>query len=816
MRREEEEGVITVFFSLIFLLVVSMIGSMLYAALTAGARSVGERVFALAGESVLAGYYRPLYEEYHIFAKAYPGAFGVYPHQLLEEELTEWSRQNLEDGAVNAGKNFLPAHVLEEISITEVTYLLSDCEDWFVSQAADYQKYRAAADAADYFMQLKEAIGGMSEAAEVLEAKTKAEEKYAEAAMETAELMRCIDGVKWKRRYFIFSGKGVSGAEQYAKQLWTGEITPQSTGINHQTVFKAVQGQYVRADRLAEEAYAAAEEAGQIAEQEAENEAELAEIRLRLYELEKESGAGEEVLESQNVPEAKAGSRENAAEREQKRLLTARKAELEQLQNELSSRRRKLERTTEKLISELREVSASSLESTYEALELIESISGRLEAAGLALKVFEEVLAEAGPYLEAEMMAQFQQDAALLRENGGIGYDVEAAGEELGRRQSVLGAVEEGLWEASKAFEASDYTGTLQALSECRSRIEELEWRGPAFDYSDYQEDTIDCDPLDALKELMNSGIAALVLPEGTEVSEKKMTKGALPSEWKLIMQEEEEEGDEGGSILGLDLSLDKLFSINFSCLAEAAAEKLLFISYAGEHFGNFLQAAKDNETGMNYEQEYLLTGKEEDEDNLNAMITKLVLMRALINLIGLTADAQAREEAELLAEAATAVTGIPILKIVFTSLLLLLWAAQLAFVEVSALLKGYQVPVIPDKEERPVEFADLFIMIPSVIRQKAEQYKAQEDGLLAGYQDYLRLLLLAADTGVLDGRGLDLVEVNIRKWYEEDFRILYCVCGFQAEMRASIPFRFPDFPITRLIYGEAGMEYRTEAEFLY
>ena len=63
----KEEGTITVFLSLILLLILSLLFTMIEGARVNTAKVFAERALTAAMDSTLAEYYGPLWEEYHIF-----------------------------------------------------------------------------------------------------------------------------------------------------------------------------------------------------------------------------------------------------------------------------------------------------------------------------------------------------------------------------------------------------------------------------------------------------------------------------------------------------------------------------------------------------------------------------------------------------------------------------------------------------------------------------------------------------------------------------------------------------------------------------
>lgn len=307
------------FFSLIFLMILLLTGSMLHAAYTAGARSAGERILLLSGESVLAKYYRPLYEDYHIFARVFSGE-GAGAADRLEDELKEWLNGNLLPGEDGAGTGVLTAQEIDAVQITDVDSLLSGDGGSFLDQALAYQQYRSLSDAAKRLLRLTESLEGTAAAAEVLEKKKEAEEAYAGTVAAEMELMKWIDGAEWKNR--LFFGKSVAAAEVFVKRFWTEEITALSTGINHPEVYGAVSGQYIRADRMIEEAYLVVKEAERLVREDELLTREIAEIERKVQEI-TAAGAGEDEPISPENEEGKEGegTRETARETETDELL---------------------------------------------------------------------------------------------------------------------------------------------------------------------------------------------------------------------------------------------------------------------------------------------------------------------------------------------------------------------------------------------------------------------------------------------------------------------------------------------------------------
>ena len=786
------------FFSLVFLMILLLTGSMLHAAYTAGARSAGERILLLSGESILAKYYRPLYEDYHIFARVFSGE-GAGAADKLEDELKEWLNGNLLPGEDGAGTGVLTAQEIDAVRITDVDSLLSGDGGSFLDQALAYQQYRSLSDAAKRLLRLTESLEGTAAAAEVLEKKKEAEEAYAGTVAAEMELMKWIDGVEWKNR--LFFGKSVAAAEVFVKRFWTEEITALSTGINHPDVYGAVSGQYIRADRMIEEAYLAVKEAERLAGEDELLTREIAEVERKIQEITAAGAGGDEPLSQENEgSNEEDGTIKTACETEIDELLEQKKR-AEKGRREIRDTKKQRESEANLLINRLELLAEAALRSIGEAEEVMERMERQRKAAEAALDIFEAALACAEQFLEEEFAAQAKEEADILRRQGGSSYDLEAGRTELARRRGILTKMQPVFSEAESAIARSEYEAAAVCLEGLTEAAGQLVWRGPSFDYSGYNAGEEIEDPAGILQKLIRTGIASIVFPEDEKISKKQLDQGILPSDWREAAAEEEEEEE---------VSFDCILGFPLRGILKTVAERLLFTEYAGAHFQSYGKELREKETCLDYEMEYLLHGNREDEDNLNQTVVRIVLLRGLINLAALAADSQARGEASALAGAASA--GIPVFTFLLTTLLLLLWAAELALVETAAMLDGKSVPIIPHGKERAVRFEEIFTMTPSGIRARAKAYESADTGLGAGYPEYVRLFLMMKSQELLNYRSMDLIEVNIRERYDETFRMRDCVCGFFAQVQALISERFPRF---RPLETD-GARYRIEAEFCY
>ena len=126
---------------------------------------------------------------------------------------------------------------------------------------------------------------------------------------------------------------------------------------------------------------------------------------------------------------------------------------------------------------------------------------------------------------------------------------------------------------------------------------------------------------------------------------------------------------------------------------AQGKISSLFFCQYLLEHFGNAVDQKKENT--LSYEMEYILEGKESDQQNLEAVVKKLLLMRSGANYLYLLTDAGKQAEVETLAVSLSTAIALPVLTGLVKQAILVAWAFGEAVMDIRALLDGKRVALI-------------------------------------------------------------------------------------------------------------------------
>ena len=161
----------------------------------------------------------------------------------------------------------------------------------------------------------------------------------------------------------------------------------------------------------------------------------------------------------------------------------------------------------------------------------------------------------------------------------------------------------------------------------------------------------------DKLANLLSGGITTLVLPEGYEISKKKIKKqGKIPDEFTTDVE-----------------------------------NSLLTSVYLYKHFGNFI-SKNEKDAVLDYELEYLICGKESDGDNLRGTLDLLLGVRTGANMVKILKDPKRLAEAGKLALAAGGASGNAAVVFAVKTAIITYWATKDAVSDLKKLCDGETV----------------------------------------------------------------------------------------------------------------------------
>ena len=102
---------------------------------------------------------------------------------------------------------------------------------------------------------------------------------------------------------------------------------------------------------------------------------------------------------------------------------------------------------------------------------------------------------------------------------------------------------------------------------------------------------------------------------------------------------------------------------------------------------------------------------------------------------------------------------------------LLLCWSFAESILDLRELLHGGKVPLIKDSADWQISLENL----PNLLEGLYSQRRSSDDGV--SYEDYLQILLLTQSKEEKLERGMDMVELSVRKSAgREGFRLDHCM----------------------------------------
>ena len=257
--------------------------------------------------------------------------------------------------------------------------------------------------------------------------------------------------------------------------------------------------------------------------------------------------------------------------------------------------------------------------------------------------------------------------------------------------------------------------------------------------------------PITVIRRIMKMGVLELVLPEGKGVSAKEVQKRDLIS----------------GRTLQQGMDIQDGFQED-----TAYTSQLLFQQYLMERLGNY---QKPGSSGLCYEIEYILEGKDNDLDNLKAVAGKLLLVREGVNMACLMADQGRRLQAETLALAIASGFLVPPAAAPIEAALLFCWAFAESILDVRELFAGGKVPLVKSPSDWQISLENLSSLLMGLDSMR----RGSENGM--SYEDYLQVFLTTEAKKHKTIRAMDMMELAVRGKGREGFRFDCCICTLEA-----------------------------------
>lgn len=246
----------------------------------------------------------------------------------------------------------------------------------------------------------------------------------------------------------------------------------------------------------------------------------------------------------------------------------------------------------------------------------------------------------------------------------------------------------------------------------------------------------------ESAKALLEKGILSIVIDDTAKISSASILSSNLPST-KNISKE--------------NLSGDIM-------------DKAKIIMYAGMKFGNYRSIKKKSD--LSYELEYIIAGKDNDRSNLTETVEQMVGVRNIVTLAYLITDKAKMTELSAIATSATTAIGLPFLEPVIKGILTEAWALAEAVNDIKIIMAGKRIALIKNNKNWNTGLKNLL----------STKIKGSDKKSSINYQQFCYLLMMKESMNTMAFRMLDLIQINIRKNYNQSFDVNHCFTGFHVE----------------------------------
>lgn len=202
---------------------------------------------------------------------------------------------------------------------------------------------------------------------------------------------------------------------------------------------------------------------------------------------------------------------------------------------------------------------------------------------------------------------------------------------------------------------------------------------------------------------------------------------------------------------------------------------KILALEYGSAHFSNYCDPKENH--AFAYELEYLVGGQEEERENLEIVVNRLLLYRCASNVTYLLSDRDKMLQSETIAAALAGFTGNPAIVKAVQIAVVGAWAYIESIQDIRALLSGGKIALVKSKEQWTTDLSHL-------LQSFQNQTRAKECSNGQKYEDYLKQILFFENDKTFAYRMLNVMEQNLMQKEEyRDCKMDHMIVCLQSEV---------------------------------
>lgn len=833
---KEKQASITVYLTLILLLVVAILCTVVESARINGARGIGKSALTASVDSFYSLYQRELYDTYRIFGYNLNGESGKTAQEQIIEEISTYMEDNLK------------GIELDTMEVSNIAMLTDYEGEIFLNQVLSFMKYSAPGEVIKEVLEKLNLYESSEDTSEVMEKKLATQESLGELSKDMLKLMSQVEGVDTDENGVRVTKAGtIKVKNTFAKRIVAKAPSMQALGINKEIIYNSLSNKYFNISLALQNSIEYCDKA-------VASNKEIERLKKQKEKLEKEKSELEETIANQSK-QSKKGDPEDGNTKDEEGASSSETAEEKQLKEveavltTVSASIQEENKSRDKYITLLKDIREDICDASIntglrieDALNTISRIEGKSKEIAKEVDGYEEVVEGKKDKIGEELYKEFQEDIVDMKEYIGMQDNSDSLSTSsvismrptLIENEKILGEIyTKSSYSITKESESLE--GWKKVLQSNKDLLVGYQVSTLRFDYSTLViEPEIDS-PVDHIYSLFTDGILSLVVDDINSISDGSIKGENLPS--LLASVEPEESGADCESILEgckdnqYNSDITNSFALDNSFVNDLV-EQLLLNQYQMDFFNEFTQcdtqkadnnsklneenAANSKETSsetkagdvqaktLQYELEYIISGHKTDKENLGSVATKLILLRTLMNFVYVYTDKEKNATAYATAAALVGFTCLAPLVTLIKTVILFVWAMVEALVDTYALLDGRSVPLFKSKSTFKVTYNDLISMSKKNIAGLASKYP-KDQGKIGEftYSNYLRLFLIMNGTRKNCYRSMDIIQMNMQKVLGDGFYLSNCIFGMEVQAYMKLPEQFITFPFMKRILGE-------------
>lgn len=663
------EGQITVFASLVIVLVISVVCAAIQSVSVSVAKTNANVACNLSVESVFAQYSRPLLDEFDVlfFKKS----------DSLQYHLKSYIEKN-----TNCNTGFT-SEKLQSVEINEICMATDNGGNAIRQEVLDYMKYGMFSEAVQMLMNSEEELKKAEKTKEIVDSIAECENGTSEIDSIILQLVTAIEGVASNENGFeIKDNSPVLAAESFVKKACVGTVSPENVFVSDDRIYGLLSSEYVNYLDLLTNMKLNAEN-----------------FRLSLF--------SDNYNEFKSVLEDTIGCTQKAIEiAEQYDGATKKLSDTAQeIQGKVESNRILLgDEQTDDFLQDLKEFQNSNEN-------------------------------------KAQSMCDVNSILSALKTNLGI----------LNNTKQIFDSMNSQLNKENAEQE-------ITKIESCVDAISKLDNSKLQFDYSEVRFDSAS-KGLSGVKKIIKTfkeGIMGLVVEDTSKISQKTISYNDLAS------------SQQNGSY-------EYWKNMTGEAKDNALYNEYLFLKFKS-YTDSFDSEGKVVETKalLEYSVEYILFGKNSDEENLKSAIIQLTFIRQGVNMAHIFTDSEKKNQSLALAASLLGFTGIHAVIKAGQYLIMTAWAYGEAIMDVRKLCAGKKVEMVKNRNNWQLSLENLLAM------NFASDRPDSEKGFT--YEEYLRMLFFREEPGEKYFRTMDAMELRMIELGYNDFRMKDYVYSLNAD----------------------------------